>query len=218
MNGELFGDADVLAPSSRAPMFPAGAQLLPGFALARETPLLGAIDDIIAAAPLRHMLTPGGRRMSVAMTNCGAQGWISDASGYRYAPVDPLSAKPWPAMPALFRTLACDAAAEAGYHLFDPNACLINCYEPGARMALHQDRDEQNFDAPIVSVSLGLTATFQFGGLTRSDPVQRIPLVHGDVFVWGGPSRLAYHGILSLKDGVHAAVGRRRINLTFRVA
>ena len=217
MNGELFGDAD-MRPASTAIDLPVGAQLLSGAALVHEAQLLAALEQVIAAAPLRHMLTPGGKRMSVAMTNCGPLGWVSDAAGYRYVAHNPVSGTPWPPMPELFATLARDAAATAGFPGFTPNACLINCYEPGARMSLHQDRDEGDFAAPIVSVSLGLTATFQFGGLQRSDKVQRIPLYHGDVFVWGGPSRLVYHGILPLKDGEHKNCGRRRYNLTLRKA
>lgn len=195
-----------------------GALLLRGFALDQAGALIAAIDGIAAAAPFRQMQTPGGRQMSVAMTNCGAVGWVSDRAGYRYAPRDPASGQPWPAMPECFLSLAVTAAAEAGYPGFAPDVCLINRYEPGARLSLHQDRDEREFSHPIVSVSLGLPASFQFGGLQRSDPVRRHALCHGDVLVWGGPSRLSYHGILPLKDGIHPALGRARLNLTFRRA
>lgn len=156
--------------------------------------------------------------MSVAMTNCGSVGWVTDRSGYRYDPVDPDSGQRWPAMPPLLRQLAEQAASEAGFAAFAPDACLINCYEPGAKMSLHQDRDERDVGAPIVSVSLGLPATFLFGGLKRSDKTQRYRLAHGDVVVWGGPARLAFHGVAPLADGEHARLGRRRINLTFRRA
>jgi DNA oxidative demethylase len=156
--------------------------------------------------------------MSVAMTNCGCYGWVSDASGYRYDAIDPESGKPWPAMPAPFRKLAEDAAAEAGFPGFAPDACLINRYQPGARLSLHQDRDERHLGAPIVSVSLGLPATFLFGGLKRSDPTRRYRLEHGDVVVWGGPARLAFHGVAPLAEGEHGLLGRQRINLTFRRA
>lgn len=193
-----------------------GAMLLPGFALPEETRLLAALDRIVADAPFRRMVTPGGHTMSVAMTNCGAVGWITDRAGYRYVEADPLSGRPWPEMPACFATLAAEAAARAGFAAFRPSACLVNQYEPGARMSLHQDKDERDFAAPIVSVSLGLPATFQFGGMRRSDPAMRVPLQHGDVVVWGGPARLAFHGVLALKDGLHPALGRRRINFTFR--
>jgi alkylated DNA repair protein (DNA oxidative demethylase) len=196
----------------------AGAVLLKGFALPFEAGLLPALEATIAAAPLRHMVTPGGFTMSVAMTNCGAAGWVSDRSGYRYDPMDPLSGRPWPAMPAIFAGLAGAAAAEGGFAGFAPDVCLINCYEPGTRLSLHQDRDEKDYGHPIVSVSLGLPATFQFGGLKRSDPVVKLPLSHGDVVVWGGPARLAHHGVLALKDGRHPGLGRRRFNLTFRCA
>jgi alkylated DNA repair protein (DNA oxidative demethylase) len=195
-----------------------GALLLRGRALAVEKPLLAALAEIAAMAPLRRMVTPGGFEMSVAMTNCGAAGWVTDRRGYRYDPLDPLSGKPWPPMPPVFRRLATAAAEEAGFQGFLPDACLINRYEPGARLSLHQDKDEQDLAHPVVSVSLGLPAIFQFGGASRSDKTLRVPLFHGDVAVWGGPSRLFYHGILALKDGVHPLLGRQRLNLTLRKA
>ena len=164
------------------------------------------------------MTTPGGFRMSVAMTNCGAAGWVSDRTGYRYDRIDPDNGQPWPAMPASFFDLATGAACAAGYDNFMPDACLVNRYEPGARLSLHQDRDERDHGHPIVSVSLGLPATFLFGGLQRADKSKRLPLAHGDVVVWGGPARLNHHGILPLKDGEHPMTGRCRINLTFRRA
>jgi alkylated DNA repair protein (DNA oxidative demethylase) len=202
------------APESIAP----GAFLLRGFALDQAEALLQAVQQIIAVAPLRHLLTPGGRVMSVAMSNCGALGWVSDRTGYRYSSADPLSGQPWPSMPACFSDLATRAAAEAGYEGFAPDACLINRYEPGARMSLHQDRDESDPGAPIVSVSLGLPAVFLFGGLQRSDHPARWRLAHADVAVWGGASRLAFHGVSPLADGDHPRAGRQRINLTFRRA
>jgi alkylated DNA repair protein (DNA oxidative demethylase) len=195
-----------------------GAVLLRGFARPRERDLIAALRAIEEQAPFRQMYTPGGQQMSVAMTNCGGFGWVTDRSGYRYDAVDPKSGKPWPAMQPIFRALAEQAADHAGFTGFVPDACLINRYEPGARMSLHQDRDEQNFAQPIVSVSLGLPATFLFGGLKRSDKPQRYRLTHGDVVVWGGPSRLFFHGIAPLADGEHAVLGRQRINLTFRRA
>ena len=199
-------------------MIAEGALLLRGFARPHDRDLIAAIEAITEAAPFRRMVTPGGHRMSVAMTNCGALGWVTDPRGYRYDPVDPDSGKPWPLMPALFRELAEKAATEAGFAGFAPEACLINRYEPGARMSLHQDRDERNMTAPIVSVSLGLPATFLFGGMKRSDKPQRYRLRHGDVVVWGGPARLAFHGVAPLADGEHGLLGRKRINLTFRRA
>jgi len=191
---------------------------LPGFAVSLERALLDAIGEITAAAPLRHMLTPGGQRMSVAMTNCGRVGWVTDRKGYRYDPLDPESGLPWPALPECFTRLAQSAAAEAGFAAFRPDVCLINRYDPGARMSLHQDRDERDYSAPIVSVSLGLGATFLFGGLKRSDRPHRLPLAHGDVLVWGGKQRLAYHGVAPVADGSHPSVGRMRLNLTMRQA
>jgi alkylated DNA repair protein (DNA oxidative demethylase) len=194
------------------------AVLLRGRALAVDTALLAAIGGIAGRAPFRRMITPGGYEMSVAMTNCGRVGWVTDRTGYRYAPRDPATGEPWPAMPDAFTTLAHAAAEEAGFAGFTPEACLINCYEPGARLSLHQDKDEQDYRHPVVSVSLGLPATFQFGGLKRSDRPLKVSLTHGDVVVWGGPSRLVFHGVLALKDGDHPLVGRRRLNLTFRKA
>lgn len=180
--------------------------------------LLTDLQNVLALAPLRHMVTPGGLRMSVAMSNCGPLGWVSDRRGYRYDQVDPDNNRPWPPMPVSFRDLATCAAAQAGFDAFDADACLINCYAPGARLNLHQDRDERDFTQPIVSVSLGLPAVFLFGGASRSEKATRIELNHGDVIAWGGAARLRYHGVLALKDGQHPLTGRCRFNLTFRRA
>jgi alkylated DNA repair protein (DNA oxidative demethylase) len=195
-----------------------GAVVLRGFVAAHGSELLCAVERISATAPFRHLTTPGGYTMSVAMTNCGELGWVSDRSGYRYQRVDPLSGERWPEMPALFRSISAVAAEEAGYACFAPDACLINRYEPGARLSLHQDRDEHRMSEPIVSVSLGLPAVFLFGGLRRNDRPRRMRLEHGDVVVWGGPTRLVFHGVQALDDGMHVAAGRCRINLTFRAA
>lgn len=194
------------------------AVLLPGAASAQAPALLAALQMLIAQAPWRHMLTPGGLTMSVAMTNCGQVGWVSDRRGYRYDSLDPDSGRPWPRMPALLRRLAVRAAAMAGFAGFEPDACLVNRYAPGTRLSLHQDRNERDLTAPVVSVSLGLPAVFLFGGLRRADPAQRIALLHGDVVVWGGRQRLAFHGVTALADGEHALTGACRINLTFRKA
>jgi alkylated DNA repair protein (DNA oxidative demethylase) len=194
------------------------AMLLRGFAKPAEADLIAALRDIVMQAPVRHMHTPGGHQMSVAMTNCGGLGWVTDRSGYRYDAIDPESGRPWPEMPPLFRKLAREAADEVGFAGFSPDACLINRYQPGARMSLHQDKDEGDFGAPIVSVSLGLPAIFLFGGSKRSDKPRRFRLEHGDIAVWGGPARLAFHGVAPLADGEHALLGRQRINLTFRKA
>jgi alkylated DNA repair protein (DNA oxidative demethylase) len=193
-----------------------GAVVLRGFASARDDALKDDVARVSAAAPFRHLITPGGFRMSVAMTNCGELGWVSDRRGYRYDPVDPESGRPWPALPETLRALARDAAARAGYAGFVPDACLINRYAPGARLSMHQDRDEKDLRAPIVSVSLGLPAVFLWGGDERADRARRIALHHGDVVVWGGPSRLRFHGVLALKDGEHPFAGSHRINITFR--
>jgi alkylated DNA repair protein (DNA oxidative demethylase) len=195
-----------------------GALVLRGFAVPQQTALLAALEGIIAVAPFRHMVTPGGFRMSVAMSNCGGYGWVSDARGYRYDAQDPLTGRPWPRIPAVFLKLAQDAAASAGFAGFEPDACLINRYAPGTRLSLHQDKNERDFGAPIVSVSLGLPAVFLFGGLQRADKASRVPLAHGDVVVWGGPARLRYHGVLPLKDGLHPLTGSYRLNFTFRKA
>lgn len=210
-------DGGAARPATHEPLAP-GALLLRGRATAMAATLLADLQAVLQQAPLRHLVTPGGYRMSVAMSNCGVLGWVSDATGYRYDANDPQSGRPWPPMPASFQALAAQAAREAGFDGFMPDACLVNHYEPGARLSLHQDRDERDHGHPIVSVSLGLPATFLFGSLRRTEPTARIPLAHGDVVVWGGPSRLRYHGVLALKEGHHAATGRCRINLTFRRA
>ena len=213
---DLFDGID--PPQTGRELLAEGAHLLRGFALEHAAELIAAIATVAAQAPFRQMQTPGGRQMSVAMTNCGRAGWDSDRAGYRYAPDDPATGKPWPAMPGCFHALAQTAAAEAGYPGFQPDVCLINRYAPGTKLSLHQDRDERDFTHPIVSVSLGLPASFQFGGAKRSDPVRRHPLRHGDVLVWGGPSRLFHHGIPALKPGLHPELGAMRLNLTFRRA
>lgn len=195
-----------------------GAWLLPGLALDAAPQLLADVARVATAAPFRHMMTPGGFRMSVAMTNCGAVGWVTDASGYRYTEFDPTTERAWPAMPASLRDLAVEAAGRAGFSGFAPDACLVNRYEVGARMTLHQDKNERDYSAPIVSVSLGLPATFLFGGETRAERPTRVSLVHGDVVVWGGPSRLRFHGVRAVAEGQHEEVGAARINLTFRKA
>lgn len=214
-----MGLFDGLAELPAAAQSPApGLTLLQGFALDTEAPLRRDLDDVVRRAPLRHMVTRGGYRMSVAMTNCGTLGWVSDRRGYRYDAMDPDTARPWPAMPGSFRDLAVRAAAAAGFAAFSPDACLVNRYEPGARMTLHQDRNERDFSQPIVSVSLGVAATFLFGGAERTSRPLRLRLVHGDVVVWGGEARLHFHGIAPLRQDLHPAFGNQRINLTFRKA
>ncbi|MGE4481229.1 DNA oxidative demethylase AlkB [Acidocella sp.] len=197
---------------------PPGLSYLPGFALDEEAALVRAAMEVAAAAPFRRMATPGGQEMSAAMTNCGAAGWVSDAKGYRYARRDPVSALPWPALPALFRALAGRAAREAGFADFVPDMALINRYEPGARMSLHRDIDERDFASPIVSVSLGLPAVFLWGGRVRADKPARLPLGSGDVLVWGGAARKYFHGVAPVRKGEHPLTGAARFNLTFRRA
>lgn len=195
-----------------------GASLLHHFASSLDAELWDALQTIILTSDFRHMTTSRGHSMSVGMTSCGAVGWVSDRKGYRYEVCDPQTNRPWPEMPQVFLDLASRAAQRGGFQNFDPDTCLINRYLPGAKMGLHQDKDEQDFSQPIVSVSLGLPATFQLGGLERTDKPRKIVLRHGDVVVWGGPSRLLYHGILTLKSGQHPLTGECRINLTFRKA
>jgi alkylated DNA repair protein (DNA oxidative demethylase) len=216
MTLDLFPDEPAVEPGEE-PIAP-GAMLLRGFARQDGPRLLEAVAAVIRQSPFRFMTTPGGFQMSVAMTNCGAAGWITDHTGYRYGPIDPLTGAPWPAIPDVFARLASQAAVRAGFGPFTPDACLVNQYEPGSRLSLHQDRNERDFTAPIVSVSLGLPAVFLFGGNQRADKTQRVALAHGDAVVWGGPSRLRFHGVLPLRDGAHPLAGRRRINLTFRKA
>jgi alkylated DNA repair protein (DNA oxidative demethylase) len=195
-----------------------GAVVLRRFAMPDDTAIFAALHDVTEQAPFRHMITPGGFRMSVAMTNCGSYGWVTDCTGYRYDTVDPESGKPWPIMPDLLLKLAQEAAVQAGFEGFEPDACLINRYNPGARLTLHQDKNERDLTEPIVSVSLGIPAVFLFGGLRRGEKSLRVLLSHGDVAVWGGPARLRYHGVSPLKEGYHPLTGGHRINLTFRKA
>lgn len=215
MQSSLFDDPQ--QPTRREAL---GEQtfVLRGFALPWLEEILPALREVLRAAPFRRMETPGGHTMSVALSNCGQFGWSTDARGYRYVSDDPLTGRPWPALPDVLHTLAREAAAAAGFDDFSPDACLLNRYVPGAKMSLHQDRDECDYGAPIVSVSLGLAAMFQLGGLQRSDRPLRVPLLHGDVMVWGGVDRLRFHGVLPLKEGVHPVMGPQRINFTLRKA
>ena len=213
---ELF-DSGALQAATVEQLEP-GAFVLRAFAVEQAAALLNAAELVARSAPLRHMTTPRGWRMSVAMTNCGDAGWLSDRSGYRYDAIDPETNRPWPTMPGIFLTLVTRAASAAGFTGFVPNACLINRYEPGTRLTLHQDRDEQDFAAPIVSVSLGVPATFLWGGAARAHRPRRVRLDHGDVVVWGGPARLNFHGIDTLREGHHALTGNARFNLTLRRA
>lgn len=208
---------ELFAPPSRQRLGPA-AMVLRGFALPYVQEVMPAIDIINVMSPFRHMVTPGGFTMSVALTNCGALGWTTDRRGYRYTSVDPDTGEPWPVMPEVFARLANKAAKAAGFENFEPDACLINRYTPGARLSLHQDKNERDYDEPIVSVLLGMSATFLFGGHARTDPVIKVPLHHGDVMVWGSVDRLRYHGVMPLKGEPHTLLGSQRINFTFRKA
>ena len=218
MSRSALFSADLEAPGPIRETMGEGAVLLRGKALAFEDELIAALAAITARAPFRRMVTPGGFVMSVAMTNCGAAGWVTDRRGYRYDGMDPETGQPWPDMPACFERLAAEATAEAGYPDFAPDACLVNRYESGVRLGLHQDRDEGDFAQPIVSVSLGVPADFLWGGLKRADKYRRIRVVNGDVAVWGGPTRMIFHGVAPLPEGAHPLTGALRYNLTFRRA
>jgi alkylated DNA repair protein (DNA oxidative demethylase) len=215
ISGQLFDNA---APEGSAERLSEGAVLFHGRLDEHAEAIIAAIRDIHREAPFRHLVTPGGHRMSVSMTSCGDLGWMSDRKGYRYTEADPASDRPWPPMPDLFSELAGAAAAAAGFPAYRPDACLINRSHPGAKLSLHQDKDERDYAHPVVSFSLGLPATFLWGGFRRKDKPQRLVLEHGDVLVWGGPDRLRYHGILPLPEGEHPLLGAQRINLTFRRA
>lgn len=215
---DLFENTDREMSQVENLAFADGALLLPKFCLPNEAQIVADLNQILAVSPLRHMVTPGGHSMSVAMTNCGELGWVSDKKGYRYTALEPNTGAPWQPMPESFLRLANSAAAQAGYTNFVPDACLINQYQTGAKMGLHQDKDEQDFSQPIVSVSLGCAARFLFGGAKRTDKTNKILLQHGDVIVWGGKSRLNYHGIMPLQANKHAVFGAIRFNLTFRKA
>ncbi|QHF45040.1 alpha-ketoglutarate-dependent dioxygenase AlkB [Pseudomonas sp. S35] len=214
---DLFADDALQQPAGREKI---GEQsyVLKGYALPWIERLLPALRGVLAQSPFRQMVTPGGFTMSAALSSCGELGWTTDTTGYRYSPLDPRSQQPWPALPDVLRELAALAAADAGFRDFIPDACLINRYVAGAKMSLHQDKNERDFSAPVVSVSLGLPAIFLFGGHERSDKPQKISLFHGDVVVWGGVDRLRFHGVMPIKDGQHPVMGPQRINLTFRTA
>jgi len=217
MTLDLFADADLQQPE-RFEAIGAQSCVLRGFALPWVERLLPALAEVLVQAPFRQMVTPGGFTMSASLSSCGELGWTTDRNGYRYTRVDPQSGRPWPDMPEVFRQLAVEAAEAAGFAHFSPDACLINRYLPGAKMSLHQDRNERDFSSPVVSVSLGLPAIFLFGGHERSDKTQRIPLFHGDIVVWGGVDRLRFHGVLPIKDGHHPQLGAERLNFTLRSA
>lgn len=211
INNDLFSTSDRL-------FIEQDSWLFKGYATQSTDWILERLREILRLSPLRQMQIPGGHRMSVRTSSCGSLGWISDLSGYRYSDIDPMTGRPWPEIPAALLDLVSTGAAAADYPGFIPDSCLINCYRPGAKMGLHQDKDEQDRSAPIVSLSFGLPVTFMFGGLNRRDPVKRFPLEHGDMLVWGGASRMVYHGVAPLAQGEHPALGALRLNLTFRRA
>jgi alkylated DNA repair protein (DNA oxidative demethylase) len=215
MQSDLFDDAGLLPAEQH---LAEGVCLIAGQTQSIMSAIWQAVEEVLQQAPLRHMQTPGGHTMSVSMSNCGELGWISDRHGYRYSRQDPQTGQPWPTMPVVLHQLARSWAAQAGFDNFASNACLINCYQAGSKMSLHQDRDERDFSHPIVTLSLGLPARFMLGGTQRQAPTHKILLQHGDVLVFGGAARLCFHGIMPLADGEHALLGKRRISLTFRHA
>ncbi len=217
MTLDLFGEEDLQQPA-RVERICTQTFVLRGFALPWAEALLTALNTLLIQSPFRHMQTPGGFTMSARLSSCGDLGWTSDSNGYRYSAIDPLSTEPWPRMPVVFLAVAEAAASAAGFKGFVPDAGLINTYAPGAKMSLHQDKNERDYEAPIVSISLGLPAIFQLGGFERSDPAQRISLFHGDVVVWGGVDRLRFHGVLPIRPGQHPVLGEQRINITLRKA
>ena len=214
---DLFTD-DALQQPARREQIGEQSYVLRGYALPWIERLLPELRRVLAQSTFRQMVTPGGFTMSAALSSCGELGWTTDIAGYRYSPYDPRSLRPWPPMPDALRELAISAASAAGFSDFSPDACLINRYVPAAKMSLHQDKNERCYDAPVVSISLGLPAVFLFGGHQRSDKTQRFSLFHGDVVVWGGVDRLRYHGVMPIQEGVHPVMGPQRINLTFRTA
>lgn len=216
MSGDLFGGV-TFEEAAREPLGD-GAVVLRGFARTDRARLLDAVRAIAAAAPFRHMVVRGGRRMSVAMTSCGSVGWVTDESGYRYDRLDPATGRPWPPLPDLFLALAARAAHQAGFRGYEPDSCLLNEYASGTRLSLHRDADERDFTQPIVSVSLGIPGVLLWGGLARGNTTRRVRLESGDVVVWGGPARLVYHGVESVAEDVDPLAGSRRFNLTFRKA
>ena len=214
---DLFAEDALQQPAGRE-QIGEESYVLRGFALPWIERLLPELRRVLAQSPFRQMVTPGGFTMSAALSSCGTLGWTTDSPGYRSSPIAPRNQQPWPAMPETLRELATLAAAEAGFSAFAPDACLINRYVPGAKMSLHQDKNERAYSAPVVSVSLGLPAIFLFGGHERSSKTQKVSLFHGDVVVWGGVDRLRFHGVMPIKEGVHPVMGPQRINLTFRTA
>jgi len=195
-----------------------GAVWLRGFALPEADALWALVSAHLATHPPQQMMTPMGYPMSVKTTSLGDYGWVGNATGYGYARLNPVTNQPWPPIPTLLLSLAQRAANAAGYADYCPDTCLINLYQTGAKMGLHQDKDELDFTQPIVSVSLGVPATFLFGGAKRTDKTAKIPLTHGDVVVWGGASRRYFHGVNAVKLGQHPLLGALRCNLTFRKA
>ena len=214
MNLSLFGDDERLR-EWREDLFP-GAVVLRRFALAKDMALLAALDDVLAVSPFRESFTPAGQKMSVRITGCGEYGAGGEADNYVFRRVDPLTKKPWPAMPPVIREIGIAAATEAGFPAFQPNACHVNQYAPGAKLGMHQDRGEEDLVSPIVSISLGLSCVFKMGGFERSGKSLIVPLAHGDVVVWGGPSRMRFHGVLPVKADFHPLTGEYRINMTIR--
>ena len=192
-----------------------GAWLYPGLlSPERQKNVVAALREIIALAPLFAPTMPrSGKPFSVRMTNCGSLGWVSDSAGYRYQPNHPVTGRHWPAIPAAIASLWAELLPEAAA----PEACLVNYYSADAKMGLHQDRDERALDTPVLSLSLGDAARFRLGGALRNAPTRAFPLRSGDAFTFGGPSRLAFHGVDRIEPGTSALLPEGgRFNLTLR--
>jgi len=203
--------SQLVAEPTHEEIFP-GAVLMRSLALPQDNEFFTAAEAIIAARPLHHTTTPSGLPMGVMVTDCGD----SRAFANRWDTANPERMRLWPPMPPLLRDFAIRCAVRSGFPQFRPDACHINRYQAGTKLGLHQDRHECDWTQPIVSLSFGLECIFLLGGLQRTDKPRRILLEHGDVIVWGGPSRMRFHGVQPLKPGHHPLTGPYRYNLTFR--
>jgi len=203
--------SQLAAEPTHEEIFP-GATLMRGLAQAQDGEFLEAMQGVLSAAPLHHATTPTGLPMGVMVSDCGTP----EAFRRRWDPANPAVRQMWPPMPRALLDFSLRCAVRAGFPLFRPDTCHVNRYQAGTKLGLHQDRHECDMSQPIVSVSFGLECVFLLGGLERTDSPKRILLEHGDVIVWGGPSRMRFHGVQPLKPGHHPLTGPYRYNLTFR--